>query len=118
MSGYRQSSYDPEAYVQPGRPLTPYNWVQWTGVALGTVGIGLFAVYLAGRFGWIAPIVEESSAGFIPTIVGAVLINSRREPSSLVTAEQRARNRRMLVITLIAVAVMLGGAALIQFVTE
>ena len=26
MSGYREHSFDPNAYEQPGRPLKPYNW--------------------------------------------------------------------------------------------
>ena len=114
--GYQQSSYDPGAYEQPGRPLTPYNWVQWSGVALGTVGIALFLIHYAGRLGWIDPIVDNSSAGFIPTIVGVALINSRREPPSLVTAEQRAANKRTLVITLTIVAALFGVAALIDFI--
>ena len=62
MSGYRQSSYDLEAYEQLGRPLTPYNWVQWTGVALGTLGVGLFLLYYAGRLGLTAEIVDNGSA--------------------------------------------------------
>lgn len=114
MSGYRQSSFDPDAFEQPGRPLRPYNMVQWAGVALGTVGLGLFLLHYAGRLGWIDSIVERSSAGFIPTIIGVALINSRREAPSLVTGEQLAGNRRTLVITLIVVAAMLGVAALID----
>ena len=114
MSGYRQSSFDPEAYDQPGRPLRPFNWVQWTGVALEVVGLGLFLLYIAGMLGWIAPIVGDSSAGFIPLLVGVALVNSRREPSSLVTSEQLEKNKRMLVITIIVLVAIFGVVALIN----
>lgn len=115
MSGYRQSSFDPNAYEQPGAPLRPYNWVQWTGVALGVIGIGLFALSLAGKMGWIASPVGYPAAGLIPLLVGSALINSRRSPSTLVTAEQQARNKRTLLITLAICAAILGAAVAIEF---
>lgn len=115
MSGYRQSNFDPNAYQQPGAPLRPYNWVQWTGFALGIVGMGLFLVHIAGKIGWIAPPIGYSAAGLIPLLLGSALINSRRAPSTLVTAEQQARNTRTLVITVAICAVVLGLAAIIEF---
>ena len=51
MSGYREHSFDPNAYEQPGRPLQPYNWVQWTGVAIGVLGLAIIALGLLGRLG-------------------------------------------------------------------
>ena len=115
MSGYRQSNFDPDAYQHPGAPLRPYNWVQWAGVAMGVIGLGLFLVHLAGKMGWIAPPVGYSAAGLVPLLAGSALINSRRSPSTLVTAEQRARNTRTLVITVALCAIVLGVAALIEF---
>ena len=113
--GYREHSYDPNVHEQAGAPMTPFNWVQWTGVAIGTVGIFLFLANILGGLGWIDPIVEDSSAGLIPTLVGAALVNSRREPSTLVGSEQLARNRKVLLITVAICALLLGVAAIIEF---
>lgn len=49
--GYRTHQFDPNAYEEQGPPLRPYNWVQWTGVAIASVGVGLFAAYLLGKIG-------------------------------------------------------------------
>ena len=113
--GYREHSYDPYVYEQPGAPMKPFNWVQWTGVAFGTVGILLFLANIAGGLGWIDPIVADPSAGFIPTLIGVALVNSRREPSTMVGSEQLARNRKVLLITVAICALLLGVAAIIEF---
>ncbi len=115
MSGYRQHSFDPNAFEQPGRPLRPFNWVQWTGFALAMVGLAINLVYFAGRLGWIAPLLDSTSPAFLLLIVGAVLINSRREPSTLEDSEQLRKNRKVLFITLGVCAVVLGIAAAIEF---
>ena len=115
MSGYRQHSFDPNAFAQPGAPLRPYDWVQWTGVALEVVAIGLFLAHLAGKVGWIAPPPFTNSPGLALMLVGVVLINSRRSPSTLVTPEQQARNKRSLAITVAVCAAILGLAAAIEF---
>ncbi|QDP19299.1 hypothetical protein [Sphingomonas xanthus] len=115
MGGYRQSSYDPDSYDQPGPPLTPFNGLQWAGVALGAVGIGLFLLYVAGRLGWTAPIVATASSGIVPTFAGYMLVNSRRGPSIMVDDVQRDRNRKILFVTLAICAAILGAALVIEF---
>ena len=107
MSGYRDpaSGFDPDAYEQPGPALTPYNWVQWTGVALEVIGIALFLTHIAGKLGWIAEI-EPARFGFAPMILGIVLINSRRGPPTQIGREQLDRNKRMLFITLAILALV------------
>ena len=115
MSGYRQSSFDPNAYEQPGAPLRPFNRVQWTGVGLATVGAVADLVYFAGRFGWIEPLMSSSTPAFALLLFGVVLINSRRGPSHLVTAEQQARNKRTLVITLAILTAIFGAVLAIEF---
>ena len=115
MNSYRQSSYDPEAYEQPGRPLKPYSALQWAGVALGTVGIALFLLNLAGRLGWMPQWVDDPSpASFILTMIGLALIYSRREPPTIVGEEQRAMTRRILVITLAICTIIFGVDAAID----
>ena len=114
MTGYREHSFDPNAYEQPGRPMRPFNWVQWCGVALFAVGMTLYGLLFAGRFGWTAPIVTTSSVGFVPMILGIALINSRREPGTQVGSEQLAKNRRVLLITIAACAAILGAALVIE----
>ena len=116
MTGYREHSFDPYAYEQRGRPMRPYNWLQWCGVALFALGMTLYGLLFAGRFGWIAPTVTTSSAGFVPVIVGVALINSRREPGTQVGSEQLAKNRRVLLIAIAACAAILGAALVIEFI--
>ena len=114
MSGYREHNFDPYAYEQPGRPLRPFNWVQWTGVAFELLGLGLFLAQIAAQLGWIAPFVG-TGLGFAAMIIGMVLINSRREPASQVDSEQLAKNRRVLLITILVCAAILGAAVVIEF---
>jgi hypothetical protein len=114
MSGYREHNFDPYAYEQPGRPLRPFNWVQWTGVVFEGLGLGLFLAHLAGQIGWIAPFFG-TGFGFAAMIVGFALINSRREPASQVGSEQLAKNRRVLLITTLVCALLLGAALVIEF---
>ena len=114
MSGYRQSRYDPEAYAQPGRPMRPYNWVQWSGVVLLTVGLAANIVYLAGAFGWIAPLLEDTSPANILLLVGIGLIHSRRGPETPVEAEQHRKNRKVLLITITLCAIIIGAATIIE----
>ena len=113
---YRQSSYDPDAYEQPGRPLKPYNWVQWSGVALGVVGAMLVTLDVLGRLGWIPQWIDDPSPGaFLLMVLGVILVNSRREPDTLVTEEQREKNKRTLFITAAICAAILGGALVIEY---
>lgn len=99
-----------------GRPLRPFSWVQWIGVGLEVVGLGLFLLVLAGKLGWIPRAAAIPPIGGIMTmIVGVSLINSRREPSVDVTPQQRAANRRLLIITVGICAAVLGAAALIDY---
>ena len=115
MSGYREHNFDPYAYEQPGRPMRPFNWVQWTGVGFEFLGLGLFLAHLAGELGWIAPFFG-TGFGFAAMIIGLALINSRREPGNLVGSEQFAKNRRVLAITILVCAAILGAALVIEFI--
>ena len=81
--------------------------------AFEVIGLGLFLAHLAGKIGWIEPQVE-SGVGLVPMIVGFLLINSRRMPPELVTPEQQERNKRTLVITVIAGAIIFGVVTLIE----
>ena len=112
---YRQSSYDPYAYEQPGRPMRPYNKVQWIGVALIVASIAALLAYFAGRAGWIAPLVKEVQISTALAIIGSVLVNSRREPGTPVGEEQRRRNRKVLLITILVCSVIIGAAVAIEF---
>jgi hypothetical protein len=115
MSGYRESSYDPYAYEQAGRPMRPFNWVQWTGVAFMSAAIATLMIHFAGKAGLIPPLIEDVQVSFGLSMIGLVLINSRRQPGTQGGADQLARNRKVLAITVAVVAVVLGVAAAIQF---
>ena len=116
MSGYRQSSYDPAAYETPGKPLRPFNWLQWVGVALEVVGLALFLENIAERIGWLPRLLDlPSIAPLMLMLVGMTLINSRRAPPHDTTPEQHAANRRLLIITVAVCAAVLGLAAAIEF---
>ncbi|WP_118857831.1 hypothetical protein [Sphingomonas mesophila] len=113
---YRQHSFDPGAYDQPGPVLRPYNWVQWSGIALMAVGAAIILVEWAGKLGWLPRWVEDT--GFAPIsliLIGSVLVSSRRAPGTPITDEQRAKNRRTLVITALVCAAVLGAATVIEF---
>ena len=116
MTGYREHSFDPNAFEQPGPPLKPYNWVQWTGVAIGCVGAALITLNLLGRTGLIPQWVDSSPAPFMLLVVGMLLVNSRRAPGVQVGSEQLAKNRRTLLITVAICAVIIGAALVIEFV--
>ena len=116
MSGYRAHGFDPNDYELPGKPLKPYNWVQWTGVAIVSAGLVATALDVAGRLGWIPLWIDgPSSTTFVPLLIGVALINSRREPGTPVTGEQRARNRKTLIVTAAICAAVLGAVTVIEF---
>jgi hypothetical protein len=108
MTGYRQHGFDPNAYQDPGRPMRPFNWVQWTGVGVIAVCCALELIYFAGRFGWIEPLFEKSPRAFLFVIVGLVMINSRREPPRDVAPELAAERRRWLLIVIVASVTIVG----------
>lgn len=115
MTGYRQHSFDPNAYEQPGPPLRPYNWVQWTGVALLVAALLIYAVYFAGRAGLIAEQLDSAAPGIGLGLAGVGLINSRRQPSTDPAPELAAARKRWLIVTGLVCALVLGAAAFIEF---
>ena len=116
MSGYHRHSFDPNAYEQAGAPLKPFNWVQWTGVAIGFVGIMLITLDVLGRIGWTPRWIDDPSpASFMLLVVGMTLVNSRREPGTIINAEQRGRNKRVLIVTVAICAAVLGAALVVEF---
>ena len=104
---YRESGFDPNAYPRYGPPLRPYNWVQWCGLALVLIGIGVDLLYFAGRFGWTRQRIDSPALAMSPIILGAILVNSRRE---ILPGGPRSPSRRTL--TLIAIALAAFGVAL------
>jgi len=102
---YRQSNFDPNAgWGQPGRPLRPYNWVQWTGVGFVFLGVLGYLLYFADKFGWIDIGVHDAAPFVSLPLFGVVLINSRRAPGCEITPEIR---RKRLLIIIIALAVLI-----------
>jgi hypothetical protein len=115
MTRYRgTSSFDP--FSTPSRPARPFNWVQWTGVALIVVGVALDLAFLAGEAGWLPKWRAVPSVAFTPLIFGVLLMNSRREPVQDLAPELAPARRRWLTITVSVVAVILGAATIIDVV--
>ena len=115
MAGYRDtSSYEPFPPESAGRPIWPFNWVQWTGAALALIGLGIDLAYFAARFGWIKWPTATPTYAIAPLILGVTLINSRRQPDTDLAPElAAARKRWLIIITIISVAV-LGTATVID----
>ena len=112
MSGYRdESGYDPWAYETPGRPLRPYNWVQWIGVAFIVAGTVYAIAFLLGEVGVIPKFTRSLQPAPLLPLIGLTLVNSRREPGAPAGSEQLARNRKVLLITVAIVAPILIAAA-------
>ena len=116
MSGYRDTSgYEPYGQPAYGRPLKPYNMVQWTGVALVVVGLAIDAIYFAERLGWLPVKLGTPTLALVPLIVGVALINSRRDPAHDLAPDLAPARRRWLIIIVAVCAAILGLAAAIQF---
>ena len=114
MTGYRDTStYEPFGTAY-GRPLRPFNWVQWTGVALVAVGLAIDLAYFAGRLGWIREPLDTPTLAIVPLIVGVSLVNSRREELNDPAPELAQARKRWLIIIAAVCAVILGVAAIID----
>jgi hypothetical protein len=107
MNGYRESSFDPNAGGDYGRPMRPFNWVQWLGVGAFAVGLGIMLVYFAGNFGLIAKQLDSPTPGTAFVLIAIPLINSRREGVALTPA---TKGRRLIIIA-VALAVCIALAA-------
>ena len=108
---YRESSFDPNAGGDHGPPTRPFNWVQWTGVALGLIGIAIDLVYLGGRAGVIPKYLDEPGIGIALPLVGVALLSSRRQPGGLSPETKRQR----IIILVVALAVCVAVAATIFY---
>ncbi|MGN6154885.1 MAG: hypothetical protein ACTHN4_04020 [Sphingomicrobium sp.] len=115
MSGYREHSYDPNAYDRQGPPMRPFNWVQWTGVGFGLLGIALYGAYFAGRAGWIPAALDTPIVGFPFLMLGVVLVNSRRQTIADPAPELAAARKRWMLIIVVLCTAILGAAVAIQF---
>ena len=115
MAGYRQHSFDPNAYDAPGPLIRPFNWAQWTGVGFVVIGFALVTLYLLAKMGvgpaWAG---KPSIAPFMLMMIGTTIVNSRRHPGAPIDDEQRARNRKLLLITVLVCAIILGTVAAIE----
>jgi hypothetical protein len=105
---YRQHRYDPFAASIPGRPLRPFNWVQWFGVGFESLAILWLLLHAAQQFGWLVLTWEvEVQPATLFALLGMPLINSRRETDTPIEdEEQRRLDRKWL----------LGAAAFTGFV--
>ena len=113
MAGYRDSSnFDPCASPRYGRPLSPFNWVQWTGVALAISGIAFELAYFAAKLGWIPNFADTPTIGSTLVLLSIPLVNSRREELPDLAPELAAQRKRWLIIVTLVCAVILGIATI------
>ena len=115
MAGYRQSSFDPNAYQRYGKPLRPYNWAQWLGVVFAALGVLGYFAWAAEKLGWISIGFDEPAPFISLPLIGVALINSRREVLDDQAPELAADRKRWLLIVLAICAAVLGAAAIIEF---
>jgi len=114
MSGYRDTSnFDPYAGSTYGRPLRPFNWVQWAGVGFIAAGILVLVAALADQF----KVIDLGAKDLIPMstslcVIGSLFVGSRREQ---ISAEDSAERRRRALIgaaiglaicTVVAIAIL------------
>ena len=113
MTGYRESNFDP--YAGPsnqGPPVRPYNWVQWTGVALILAAVLLDVAFVGGKVGWWRKVLDTPSIAISLPLFGVALINSRRQPVTDPAPELAAARRKWLAIVVAIAAVVLGIATI------
>ena len=119
MAGYRDTTnYEPYGQPNYGRPLRPYNKVQWAGVGFALIGIALDLLYFSGRLGWTPKWINTPTIALVPIFVGIALVNSRREEVHDLAPELAAARRRWLIIFTIVIVAVLGAATIIQFTGE
>ena len=117
MSGYRDTSnFDPYASPRYGKPLRPFNGVQWTGVALILFGLAMYFAYFAARLHWIRDLLGSPAPAIGPLMLGVALVNSRREELTDLAPELAADRRRWLIIVTLVCVVVFGAALVIDFV--
>lgn len=112
MTGYREHSFDPYGSPNYGRPLRPFNWVQWTGVGFELVGVATYVAFIFGAFGWTRQLFSTPAFGMAPLFLGISLINSRREERTDPAPELAAARRKWLAIVVAVCAVILGIATI------
>ena len=115
MSGYRASSYDPEAGMRWGPPLRPFNKWQRLGVALTLFGAAVDLIYVGGYFGWISPLLDRPTGAGLLILAGIALMHSRRQPIVDTAPELAAARHRSLLITLGVCVLVIGAATVIEF---
>ena len=115
MPGYRDTSnYEPYGTANYGRPLRPYNMVQWTGVGFIVFGLALDLLYFVGRLGWTRQHMATPSYAMVPLFLGIALVNSRRQPVHDLAPELAEQRKRWLIIITIICVVVLGAATIID----
>ena len=114
---YRTDNFDLNSMqAEYSRPLRPFNWVQWTGVAFAVLGGLAILAYFGGKLGWIPQWIDEPTPGpFLAMMAGSLLINSRREPLPEADELQRQRNRKVLLVTVAILAAIFGAVLVIEF---
>jgi hypothetical protein len=116
MAGYRdRSTFDPNATPSLGRPLRPFNGVQWMGVGMMVVGFAMYLFYFAGRFGLMKELLNSPIIGTTTMILGVTLINTRRQELIDPAPELAAARRRWLIIVVAICALILGIATAFTF---